>query len=68
MYHYDMYYMILYPMDIDNITYTLLILITFIVYVCLFVIYHMCIHIFVNRERTSEDKRKRQYFTTDISW
>ena len=59
MYHYDMYYMILYPMDIDNITYTLLILITFIVYVCLFVIYHMCIHIFVNRERTSEDKRKR---------
>ena len=59
MYHYDMYYMVLYPMDIDNITYTLLILITFIVYVCLFVIYHMCIHIFVNRERISEDKRKR---------
>ena len=59
MYHYDMYYMILYHMDIDYITYTLLILITFIVYDCLFVIYHMCIHIFVNRERTSEDKRKR---------
>ena len=66
--HYDMYQMILYPMEIDNITYTLLILITFIVYVCLFVIYHMCIHIFINRERTSDDTRKRQYFTTDISW
>ena len=67
MYHYDMYQMILYPMEIDNITCTLLILIPFIVYVCLFVIYDMCIHIFINRERTSDDTRKRQYFTTDIS-
>ena len=66
--HYDMYQMILYPMEIDNITYALLILITFIAYVCLFVIYHMHIHIFINRERTSDDTRKRQYFTTDISW
>ena len=66
--HYDMYQMILYPMQIDDVTYTLHIVITFIVYVCLFVIYHMCIHIFINRDRTSDDTRKRQYFTADISW
>ena len=66
--HYDMYHMILYPMEIDDVTYTLHMLITFIVYVCLFVIYHMCIHIFINRDRTSDDTGKRQYFTADISW
>ena len=66
--HYDMYQMILYPMQIDDVTYTLHIVITFIVYVCLFVKYDMCIHIFINRHRTSDDIRKRQYFTADISW
>ena len=63
----EMYQMI-YPMQINDVTYTLHIVITSIVYVCLFVIYHMCIHIFINRDRTSDDKRKRQYFTADISW
>ena len=65
--HYDMYQMILYPMQIDYVTYTSHIIITFTVYVCLFAIYHMCIHIFINRDRTSDDTRKRQYFTADIS-
>ena len=67
MFYYDMYQMILYTMHINNVTCTLHIVITFIVYVCLFVIYHMCIHIFINRDRTSEDKRKRQYIAADIS-
>ena len=65
--HYDMYQMILYTMDINDVTCTLHIVITFIVYVFLFVIYHMCINIFINRDRTSEDNRERQYLTADIS-
>ena len=64
--HYDLCKMILYTMDINDVTCTLHIAIPFMVYVYLFVIYHMCINIFISRDRTSEDNREREYFT-DIS-
>ena len=65
--HYDMYQMILYTMHINDVTFTLHIVITFMVYVYLFVIYHMCINIFISRARTSEDRRERKYLHADIS-
>ena len=65
--HSDMCQMILHTMHINDVTCTLHRVITFMVYVYLFVIYHMCINIFISRERTSEDKREREYLKVDIS-
>ena len=56
--HYDMYQMILYTMHINDGTFTLHIVINFMVYVYLCVIYHMCINIFISRARTSADTRE----------
>ena len=60
MYHYDMYYMILYPMDIDNITYTLLILITFIVYIT-------CVYIYLSIEKEQVKTKERGSILQQIS-
>ena len=65
--HYDMYQMILYTMHINDVTCALHMVITCKVYLYLFVIYHMCINIFISRDRTSEDNRVREYLTADIS-
>ena len=65
--HYDMYQMILYTMSINDVTFTLHIVITFMVYVYLCVIYHMCINIFISRARTSAATRNRKYLNADIS-
>ena len=56
--HFDIYQMILYTMHINDVTCTLHIVITFIVYVCLFVIYHMCIHIFIKRQNKWGQQKK----------
>ena len=65
--HYDMYQIILYTMHINYVTFISHIVITFMFYVYLFVIYHMCINIFISRARTSEDRTEREYINTDIS-
>ena len=64
---YDMYQMILYTININDVTFTLHTVITFMVYVYLCVIYHMCINIFINRAMTSVDTRERKYLNADIS-
>ena len=65
--HYDMYQIILYNMHINYVTFISHIVITFMVYVYLFVIYCMCINIFISRSRTSENRTEREYINADIS-
>ena len=65
--HYDMYQIILYAMHINYGTFISHIVITFMVYVYLFVIYHICIIIFISRSRTSKDRTEREYINADIS-
>ena len=65
--HYDMYQIILYTMHINYVTFISNIVIPFMVYVYLFVIYHICINIFISRTRRSEDRTEREYINADIS-